>query len=40
MNPIHQIIEIVMWFIAIVIIFAVIIFEFVVYNYIKERWRF
>jgi len=40
MSPIYQIIEIVMWFIAIVIIFATIVFEFVVYNYIKERWGF
>ena len=40
MNPIYQIIEIVMWFIAIVVIFTIIVFEFVVYSYITKRGEY
>jgi len=39
MNPIYQIIEIVMWFIAIVVMFAIMVFELAVMNYIKKRWE-
>ena len=39
MSPIYQIIEIVMWFIVIIITFTIIVFELAVMNYIKERWE-
>jgi hypothetical protein len=37
MNPIYQIIEIIMWFTVIVIIFAIIVFEIAVHSFIKQR---
>jgi len=40
MSPIYQIIEIVMWFIVIIITFTIIVFELAVMNYIKEKWGF
>ena len=40
MNPICQIIEIVMWFIVVIVSLAIIVFELAVMNYIKEKWGF
>ena len=40
MSPIYQTIEIVMWFIAIVIIFVTIVFELTIYNYITKRGKY
>jgi len=39
MNPIYQIIEVILWTIVTIIILIVIVFGLAVYNYIKE-WGF
>ena len=40
MSPIYQIIEIVMWFIVIIITFTIIVFELAVYNCITKRGEY